>query len=189
MKRSQIILLAAFIFLKFILISSVNAQVDRHDSLSLRISFAVTNVSFPEDLKVKIEIRNTAKTSIDVYQYLAEGYMGDNEKNLYFQVEKQEDGKFKLYEVRSHYQRAPGEDSDYIPRLRLAPKDSLLFSYHVCNSYAFEPGQYRLRCVFNNRILEKKYVYSNWAYFTVKRYIPAEKHFNEMLQKAETHSK
>lgn len=151
-----------------------------HDSLIIRSTLVKNKVEQKDDLVLKVVVINASDHPLQAYKKLVEGYASDNKMNFNLVVEKDEQGKgkFELYRNRSLYQSTPTSDSvDYIPKSLLTSHDSITHFYHLDNVYMFEEGNYRVKCVYRNNILEAGIVSSTWYYFTVVKKIYVTKYY------------
>jgi hypothetical protein len=154
------------------------AQSSFGDSIVIRATLPKNKVEQKDDLLLRVVVINTSDHSFQAYEKLVEGYASDNNMNFNLLIEKEEKGKFVLYRNRSLYQKIPTDDSaDYIPKIPLAPKDSMAHFYHLDNVYMFDVGNYRVKCTYSNNIRKKDKVASDWHYFAVKKKIYVTKYY------------
>lgn len=157
------------------------AQSKAHDSLIVKATLLKKKVEQKDDLLLKVVVVNTSGDSVKVYKELVEGYVSDDNMNfnLIMETEEKSKGKYKPYSNRSLYQSVPDNDSiDYIPKVLLAPNDSVVHFYHLDNVYMFEKGNYRVKCMYKNNIRETNRVSSDWYYFTVVKEVFVTKYYD-----------
>ena len=147
-------------------------------SVVIKISLPKHDVKNNQDLNMKVVIINTSQNRIEAYKWITEGDEVDIFANVNLMVEKRSGSTYRNYFVGTLYQPPPFKDTvDNIPKVSLAPGDSVINYLHLDNRYVFEKGNYRLKCIYRNNILKPDKVESQWLYFRSTAYIFIKKYY------------
>jgi len=125
------------------------------------------------DLLLNIAIKNNSSTHVSVYKELIEGdfnnILGNNLVNFKLIVQRRRSKKFEDYINRSSVDLSfAGDTTDVLSKADLGSKDSIVDLFHVDSRWQFEPGEYRIKCLYWNDTHNNKNIESNWAYFKVE---------------------
>lgn len=150
--------------------------------------FPTNVVKDSSDLTFKIIFHNTSKKTAFVYTTLVHSSPGDEDGNIYVDVEKFDGHNYKYYPL-VFYHKMSETKTDTICRdidkrgLESLSSDTLSFNLLMIGKY-FESGKYRFKVKVRKRckiILPKgdgdtwhadiNYVSSNWLYFQASRSI------------------
>jgi hypothetical protein len=78
------------------------------------------------------------------------------------------------------YQRTPEiEPVTEIEKIELKAKDSIVNFMHLDDAYLFEPGSYRIKCIYKNDLKRGGKISSSWVYFRVTSTIPISHYYND----------
>lgn len=130
------------------------------------------SISTNNDLASRIIITNTSGREQIVYRELVEGsfadMLGDNQVNFKLIVQRKISSGFTEYFNKSSYGPAPASDTvDNLKKIKLVSADSVIIPFHIDSYYRFNPGYYRLKCLYWNNIHRNKFIESQWVYFRV----------------------
>lgn len=124
------------------------------------------------DLNLEIVITNSSSRPKRVYKDLIEGnfndLLGDNRANFNLVIQRKTSNDYLPYFNKAS--RDPGPEIDTVDDhevITLFSKDSLVVYFHVDELYRFEPGYYRLKCLYWNDIHVNKTIQASWVYFNV----------------------
>jgi hypothetical protein len=173
MRGIQILIATSMFFLS----SNAHAQI-KNDSLSISGEFAKT-INQRNEFLLKIIFTNVSKHSIQVYESLEEGRVGDVQRNFNLIIEKEKKGKFEPFPVRSYSYGMYHDDTTYrdVSRSEIFPGEKRTLTYDINTLAGFGKGKYRLKFGIRSKVVfygsssnnfDIFYEYSpNWIYFNV----------------------
>ena len=128
------------------------------------------------DLNLKITIKNISDSPQVVYNDLTEGSFNDllnnNSTNFKLVVQLKNLKGYHPYFNGSFVDPGPETDTiDHHTKVTLASNDSVVIYYHADERYKFDPGYYRLKCLYWNNVHINKSIESGWVYFRVLKTI------------------
>jgi hypothetical protein len=141
------------------------------DSLSVKITLNKI-VKTNKDLQARIVVKNISPSPVSVYKDLQYGdYIGSqlvfDRTNFVVILEEKKGNKYVENSGRSRIDfPPPGKDTlDDRAKIILAPKDSIIYSFHIDGLSGFKVGSHRLRCYYTNQFQATEGIPSNWFYF------------------------
>jgi hypothetical protein len=148
-----------------------NAKAE--DSLKIRIELNKV-VKSNSDLQAKITVINISNVPVRVYKDLQYGdYIGSdiifNRTNFVVILEEKKGNKFVENPRRSDMDFLPSYNDtlDDREKIRLVPKDSVIYFFRIDSLSGFKMGSHRVRCFYSNKFQAGKGIPSNWFYFQV----------------------
>lgn len=184
--KSLIIFLLTIIWLSGI-------SQSKNDSLKISLFFPKVEVAGSKDFYLNVVYQNKTKSSVEIYEYLSEGNMGDRFDNIFIEMQRLQGGEFKDYTMRYYQNPLLSRMDDSLrhydlPKKKLPALSSDTLSLNILNiAGSFTADKYRFKAhlrvktikndtPYNDPNLETsppedqiEYVESKWIYFTVKK--------------------
>lgn len=136
------------------------------------------------NLNVRFVIKNRNDSAQIVYANLIEGsfndILGGNSTNFKLVINRKRVNGYQPYYNKAFLDPGPEIDTlDNHRKVTLASKDSIVSHFHVDELYKFDPGYYRLKCLYWNNIHVNKSIETSWIYFRVLKTIYVKHYVNE----------
>lgn len=123
-------------------------QEDVQEKLELKVVAEQTIVQPGEETPIEVTLTNRGKSALVVNNRLAMGYPGSTERELYCEIQGQNQGKYMAYQAFMVDYHRKSLNENFFTKLR--PEESLRKTFDLQFWYRLiHPDVYRIRLIYN----------------------------------------